>query len=354
MIPIQRSTWLQFIFWGSFWILIPFLLGAGWENPERYYGRSLLTFMGVAVVVFVNLEVLLPRFYLQDKKVLYAVAGTVLVILVTVIIYWDGSPWESLLRPTRDAAREIARNRPPRMDNPAFQGLRWMGRVMPYFTVFIGSALYRIASFADQKMKEAVQLQNEKLATELKFLKSQINPHFLFNSLNNIYTLTILKSDAAGENLLRLSEMLRYMIYDCNEETVPLKKEIAYIRNYTDLKMLKDSQGMNVAIDLDESRPELKVAPMLFIPFIENAFKHSKIEDLDKGWIKIVLKTGEKNIDFTVTNSVPGGSQPKDKIGGIGLDNVKRQLELLYPGKHHLDIHGEGDQFTAHLKIQLP
>lgn len=325
------------------------MLGAGWENPDRYYGRSIVTFIGVTLIVLINLEVLLPRFYLKKRTLLYALAGTALVILVVIIIHWKGAPWESLIRFGREGMRDR-----PRMEPPAFQGLRWFGRIMPYFTVFIGSSLYRIASFADQKEKEAVQMRNEKLETELKFLKSQINPHFLFNALNNIYTLTILKSDAAGENLLRLSEMLRYMIYDCNAETVALKKEIAYIRNYTDLKLLKDSRGMNVELALDESRPELKVAPMLFIPFIENAFKHSKIEDLDKGWIKIDLKTLDRSVDFTVSNSVPEGKYTKDASGGIGLDNVKRQLELLYPGRYQLEIGGDENQFSVNLKIQLP
>ena len=187
----------------------------------------------------------------------------------------------------------------------------------------------------------------------MKFLKSQINPHFLFNALNNIYTLSVLKSDDAPEHLLKLSGMLRYMLYDCNAERVLLSKEIEYLKNYIDLYKLKDSRGLNIRVDLDESRPGLVVAPLLFIPFIENAFKHSQIEDLDKGWIEIGLQTRDTGIDFKVSNSVPDRNFTKDASGGIGLSNVQRQLELLYPEKHELHISNRPTQFDVSLKIDL-
>jgi LytS/YehU family sensor histidine kinase len=217
----------------------------------------------------------------------------------------------------------------------------------------LGSALFHIARYATQKEKETVTLKAEKLDSEIKFLKSQINPHFLFNALNNIYTLTLLKHEKAPENLLKLSGMLRYMLYDCKAERVPLRKEVDYIRNFIELNMLKNKEPLKVDADINDYSPELLVAPLIFIPFIENAFKHSNIEDLDKGWIKISLKTPDNQIHFSVQNSVPKGDVSKDKEGGIGLNNVLRQLELIYPDKHHLTIEEGEHQFSIFLRIEL-
>ncbi|MEZ4921346.1 MAG: histidine kinase, partial [Saprospiraceae bacterium] len=188
---------------------------------------------------------------------------------------------------------------------------------------------------------------------ELMFLKSQTNPHFLFNALNNIYTLTVLKSDQAPDNLLKLSGMLRYMLYECKSERVPLEKELEYIKNFTDLYLLKDSRGLNVKTQLDTSRPELPISPMLLIPFVENAFKHSKIEDIEHGWITIDLTTKDDTLQFVVANSKPETAGSKDQQGGIGLQNVQRQLELLYPENHALEILDESDRYQVTLKIKL-
>ena len=143
------------------------------------------------------------------------------------------------------------------------------------------------------------------------------------------------------------------MLYDCKADRVPLKKEIEYIDNFVDLNKLKDSEGLNIELDIDRSRPELKVAPLIFVPFIENAFKHSKIEDLENGWIKIALNTTDNQLQFRVQNSLPKSNFTKDKIGGIGLKNVRRQLELVYPDKHNLYINGDDNTFDVQLTIEL-
>ncbi|MBK8491268.1 MAG: histidine kinase [Saprospirales bacterium] len=322
-------------------------MAGGWENWSRFLLRGLVIGIGVGIVVFLNLEVLVPRLFLPKKIGWYVVAGLVLVVVLLVLIYWDQAPWAEWLNLSD---RPRADHKPP---HQVYEGFRWISRSVPFVTAFIGSSLFEIAAYAGLKEKETIQLQKEKLETELKFLKSQINPHFLFNTLNNIYTLTVLRAESAPEHLMRLSEILRYMLYDCTADRVPLKKEIDYIRNYISLKMLKDSKGMNVSVELDDSRPELLIAPMLFIPFIENAFKHSHVEDLKKGWIRIRLKTGAQWVEFEVENSLPDGAYSKDRTGGIGLENVKRQLELIYPGHHSLDLGEQADRFAVSLKIEL-
>ncbi len=341
----RKNTWLQILFWGSLWVLVPVILLGNWENSERLIMRSVIVLTGITLVVWTNMEILLPRLYFDKKQAAYVLLGIGLVVAITLLIDWDGAPWGQYFnRPGGNRGR----------GNPGWHSMRYLSISMPYFTALIGSALFEIASFANRKEKEATEFRSEKLEAELKFLKSQINPHFLFNALNNIYALTVIQSDQAPDNLLKLSGMLRYMLYDCKADRVPLGKEIEYLRHYIDLNLLKDSRGLNVEVDLDESRPTLSIAPMLLIPFVENAFKHSKVEDRSYGWIRITLQTADDQIVFTVENSMPDATYTKDQAGGIGLSNVRRQLELLYPGRHDLNIEPGPEVFSIRLKLDVP
>jgi two-component system, LytTR family, sensor kinase len=342
----KKSTWLQILFWGAIWVLIPSIL-MGFENLDRASIRGIQVASAIFIVVFINLEFLLPKLYFR-KKVLWYILGCLgLIMIVYFLLEWDGMPWS-------DFFDQFERKRPRNRPVPGYWHVfKFLGEVSPYVISLFGSSLYTIANFANTKEKEMAQLKAEKLEAEMKFLKSQINPHFLFNALNNIYTLSVIKSDKTPDNLLKLSGMLRYMLYDCKEDRVPLKKELEYIDNFVDLNKLKDSQGLNVELNLDRSQPNLMVAPLIFIPFIENAFKHSKIEDIKNGWIKISLEIQDKSLVFTVRNSSTKAGFTKDKIGGIGLKNVKRQLELVYPEKHHLVIDQKENEFDVSLKIDI-
>lgn len=344
----RKNTWFQILFWGGLWVLLPVLLAGNLENIDRFAIRSAVVLLGIALVVWVNMEFLLPKLYFNKKQGAYFIIGVAIVVAITLLIDWDVAPWAEYFRRPPD------KNRVNTNLSSTFRNLRYMSLAMPYFTALIGSALFEIAGFANRKEQEASEFRSEKLEAELKFLKSQINPHFLFNALNNIYTLTIIKSDQAPENLLKLSGMLRYMLYDCKADRVPLQKEIEYLRHFIDLHLLKDSRGLNVETEFDESRPQMSIAPMLFIPFVENAFKHSKVEDLVHGWIKISLRTADDHILFQVQNSVPETAFTKDQAGGIGLKNVQRQLELLYPGRHELTIEPGPGTFSVTLKIDMP
>jgi len=153
--------------------------------------------------------------------------------------------------------------------------------------------------------------------------------------------------------ILKLSEILRYLLYDCNQDRVALGKEIAYIRNYIELQKLKDQESQNIEADFAGVDETLMIAPMLFIPYIENSFKHSKFEDLEKGWIRISMEQEHPQLVFRVSNSLPQTPFPKDKQSGIGLDNVRRRLDLLYPNRHELNISSTDSEFSVVLKILL-
>lgn len=192
-------------------------------------------------------------------------------------------------------------------------------------------------------------LENEKLSAELTFLKSQINPHFLFNSLNNIYALSYRQSSKTPEAILKLSEMMRYMLNESNELFVPLSREIAYIQNYIELQRLRFKDGGNVSLTIEGNLENRMIAPLILIPFIENAFKHGIANNPDSP-IVISIKLGD-GLDFTLSNLK--SRHNKDESSGVGLNNVHRRLNLLYPNKHSLQINEDIFTYNCHLTLEI-
>lgn len=338
---------LHILGWMGLWLLLPLLLGNGTDELDRFLRRTGPQVLGIGLLVGLNVGLLLPHLFFRRQRVAYFAAALLLLALITFLLYSEWLPWQEWLRdPDRPQPRRWRGSR-------LVDGFRWVARLLPLLLALIGSTLIEVVRYISIQEREAIALEKEKLETEVKFLKSQINPHFLFNALNNIYTLTLIKSDTASEHLLRLSGILRYMLYDGNTETVPLQKEIEYLRNYISLAMLKDSSGLNVTVELDESRPQLLIAPMLLVPFVENAFKHSQFEDTRRGWIDIRLQTQARGLRFSVRNSRPVHIYTKDQVGGIGLENVKRRLALTYPGRHRLEIRPAETDFSVTLELEL-
>jgi len=194
------------------------------------------------------------------------------------------------------------------------------------------------------------RLVSEKLGAELSFLKSQINPHFLFNTLNNIYALVLKKSSDAPNAVLMLSDIMRYMLHDSNHTRVLLEKEIDYLSNFIKLQQLRLGKGVNVDITVNGAPNGLEIAPMLLIPFVENAFKHGELQQKD-AYIKIQLDIGSGAIDFLVENLL---RKKKEKTtSGIGLDNLQKRLALIYPGQYEMERKEHGNTYICKLKLQL-
>ena len=191
------------------------------------------------------------------------------------------------------------------------------------------------------------------LEAETKALKAQINPHFLFNSLNNIYALSQMKSDKTPDAILHLSDILRYVTYDSNQNFVDLKDEIKTIESFILLQALKDDNQSNIKIEIDSSNGHYKIAPLLLIPFIENCFKHSNHDEKQTGWIDIKLKASDGKLFLVCANSKPEKIISKDKTGGVGMENVKKRLALIYPERHKLEIKSDAASYTATLEINL-
>nr|WP_246202965.1 histidine kinase [Fulvivirga lutimaris] len=194
-------------------------------------------------------------------------------------------------------------------------------------------------------------LENEKLAVELKYLKSQINPHFLFNTLHNLNYLTQIKSDQASEVIVMLSNIMRYMIYDSNKPSVTLRKEIDYIQDYLALEAIRLNNKFDLKFDVTEANDQLEIAPLIFIPFVENAFKHGISDKDEKSWIDIRLSTKENIMYLVVENSI--GEKVDMESSGVGLENVKKRLALGYPGKYTLDIDESEKKYHVSLTLDL-
>lgn len=209
-------------------------------------------------------------------------------------------------------------------------------------------ANYYIKAYSDHRIK-AEELAREKIETELKFLKAQINPHFLFNAINNIYHLINEDKEKARDTLDEFSQMLRYQLYECNGDRVPLKKELEYLRNYIAVQNIRYSQQLKVEVDFPDNEMEAKIAPCLFLPLVENAYKFvggdrqiSLRLDQNQGWINF---KSINSIDHSGLNGNYG------KNNGIGLENLNRRLKLLYPGKHEIHIEKGEDRFEVNLKV---
>ena len=203
------------------------------------------------------------------------------------------------------------------------------------------------------KQKEAEQLATGKARAELQLLKAQIHPHFLFNTLNNIYFFTLSASKQAPEMIKKLSDMLRYILNECDRPAVPLEKELKLIQDYMALEKIRYGEQMDMTIELKGNYHNKMVTPLLLIPFIENSFKHGASKMLAHPYVKLSISIEDNHLLFLLTNNKPDMATPAPRNGSIGLKNVRKRLQLLYPGTHELNIVNEPESFIVFLKIQL-
>jgi sensor histidine kinase YesM len=214
--------------------------------------------------------------------------------------------------------------------------------VLLYFAMVRGNQYLK--NFVHQKLL-LEKISNDHLQTELKFLKAQYHPHFLFNALNTVYFQMDENVNEAKKTVEKFSELLRYQLYD-QQQTVPISQEIHYLQNFIDIQKVRTSEKLKLQIHFDAALNGQQVYPLLFLPLVENAFKYAGGDY----HINIDAKAKADEIEFIITNSLPAQALPQ-KENGIGLENLKRRLELLYPGKHELSIKKEANAFTVSLKI---
>lgn len=197
-----------------------------------------------------------------------------------------------------------------------------------------------------------LQLQKEAVESQLQVLKAQVHPHFLFNTLNNIFSYTQSTSPAASTLIMGLSDILRYMLYECNQPLVPLEKELKMIDDYIALEKVRYGNHLELHVGFPEEAKNFSIAPLLLLPFVENCFKHGISNILDQPWLNLQVSITGNVMTVQLVNSKPPGEGPAHQRG-LGIDNVRRRLQLLYPGKHELAITNEEEVFIVNLKLEL-
>lgn len=304
------------------------------ESPtiEAY---QVVFFLNYTLATSVISYVLLPRFFYK-KRYLAFIGFTLLMIMI--VITTEELVLEKIYFPDSRGM--------------AFPGLFFsLWQVMPVIAILSG---FKFAWDALTKQREVEELRTMIQESELQFLKSQINPHFLFNNLNNLYAYAIENSPKTPDIILELSSVLRYMLYDCREKYVSLEKEIEQLRNFTRLSQMQIEERGRIDFTTHNILPGYQIAPLILTVFIENAFKHSQSAQSSNITIDIDIRlTDEGQLEFYCMNNYQLGNAVMENPGGIGLENVKRRLRLLYPGAHHLSIQHSKDTYEVHLSMQL-
>ncbi len=311
---------------------------SGPDNLRITFSNVLIHSGFLAGLVYLNLYYFIP-YYLSKKQIFSYFVLLVFATLITtplelISLFWNMSGYN-------EARLYLIEN----------QSMHFLFM----FFITISSTVVKIAK--EWLLQERIKrdLENRNLQSELSFLKSQINPHFLFNTLNSLYALTLKKSDKAPEIVLRLSDMMRYMLYESNEKKVSLDKEVESIRNYLELERIRYGDKAEIAFEYSgEAAEKYKIPPLLFIPFLENAFKHGLSNSLSEGYVHVNLMVAEGELQFDIVNSK--SDDPKDERyyrGGIGLSNVKRRLELIYGNHYYLKLKDSFDKYSVSLNIEL-
>jgi two-component system, LytTR family, sensor kinase len=226
--------------------------------------------------------------------------------------------------------------------------------LLPLFLlVSTGAAVKLVTSYIVSERRIA-EISKEKAETELQFLKSQVNPHFVFNTLNTIYFQIDKSNQEARETLIQFSDLLRYQLYECNADKIPIERELAYLKDYVQLQLKRKDEQYKVVWEDGPGMHGFSIAPLLLMPLAENAFKHISHYADQPNWIVIETEFKDRIFNFRISNTTePGDRNREPSVGGIGLNNVRRRLELLYPGMHKLEIEDPDGLFSITLSLQL-
>jgi len=302
-----------------------------------------------AVAVYFNLYFLIPKFLEKGKYITYTSLVFLTIIATSILIipgYYVAAWWNEL--PFKELFGQPASN------FVFFVKTNSLPSTAASMTLAMSIKLTK-NWLASQKREQL--LKQEQLETELKFLKSQFNPHFLFNTINSIFVLIHKNPDRASESLAKFSNLMRYQLYDCNEQKIPLQQELNYLENFIELEELRQEANFELEVQIAEKiGANLMIAPFILMPFVENAFKHVSQKTGTMNWIKIRLQLKAQQLSFYITNSKAAVLQETTDLmnyGGLGLKNVQRRLDLLYPNQYDLILDNQTDLFEVKLEMNL-
>ncbi|MEP5612248.1 MAG: histidine kinase [Cyclobacteriaceae bacterium] len=328
------------LFWIVYMSIFTFIEG-GYANQFREAFLIEVAYFPIRLaVIYLNYFWLMPKFLLNDKTRQYVIL-TILSILIASFLHrlLMFSFINELIFPGWD-------------QGSFWQGYKFLraGMIITSPMIFlIGlTVIYRLVD----SQKKLAEISEERTKTELQYLKNQINPHFFFNTLNSLYGLALKKSDQTPNVVMKLSELMSYMLYDTDQTGVALSKEINYIKNYIELEEVRFEGRFKCNLQVDGDIDNLLIPPMILLPFVENAFKHGVNTSSEGAWINVLIRGGKKELMFEVENSI-GKSSEEEKKGGLGIQNVVRRLQLLFEDNYSLNYGRSGQKYSVQLTIQL-
>lgn len=331
----KETILYHILFWLLFY-LIQVLSGIDFSDfTSKYNFLSDTVFtIFLSILVYANILWLLPKLFFRKKYFIYSAFNLTFSFIISYLNTYIQVSY---------------------IDKIILEGLIELGYEYVFFSflefiLYLGAILFLWIAFQQVKVRgEMAKIEKEHKEAQLQLLRSQTQPHFLFNALNNIHFLISNQPEKASDLLLKLSDLLRYQLYETQNECVLLKDEIQNLKNYIALEKIRLSDDVSLKVDLDSLNSDLKIQPFLLLPLVENAFKHST--NSENRWIEIKLKTVENTLLFTTRNTV--GKRTKTQVGGLGLKNLRERLEMLFSENCSLEIEEEQGVFTAQLKIVL-
>lgn len=344
MSPKSRSI-LSTILGCLAFLCIPILTSPDFNTDFSFlrvggFQNSFLNYCLLLVFFFVNYHILLPKFYYQNKKVVYF--GLIIILFLAILFIPKLLPLNMMHNP--DGMMPSNTDHFPKPNGMRQHFIDFFNTI-PFLLVVALSFLLR----TNAQLKE---IKNEKLKAEISYLKAQINPHFLFNTLNSLYALTIIKSDEAPNAVLKLSNMMRYVVTESSQEYVPLSKEINYIKDYISLQKLRMNDDVNFSFNFMGDENGKAIAPLILISFIENAFKYGLNPD-ENSEISIEITVVDFNLTLITRNKMVVHEISEDLKTETGIENTKKRLEFIYPNKHLLEISEQNNDYIVRLNINL-
>lgn len=335
-----RILW-HLAFWASYVVYRSVIFGLLNRSIQRSFIISIIELPSYLLVTYLVLYWAIPRFLKVAQYNWFLATMLGIVVLGGISNYLMRYIFQFL----------YVEKPAPFIEDNAFFLLCWC----IFYTTLAASVAISAKLIKDWYVDQQIQkrLIQEKVAAELKFLKAQINPHFLFNTLNNLYGLTLKNSSRAPEVVMRLSQLMHYMTYDSNQDRVPLEKEIEHLRNYIELERLRYGDKLKLNFIISGDLQHRYIAPLLILPFVENAFKHGASELTDEAWMNLKLMVSENKMTFEIANNKQPFAIKKRNDVGIGMKNVLKRLDLIYPNQYDLQIQEEDTVFTIRLSINV-
>lgn len=330
-------------------VLFPRMLDSQFTMSDHLIATIICNNVFLVIFYYLNTQLLIPQLLMKEKWGLYILSIIASLLLFLFLPkYIAGLIASPEIRPLVNLDNTKNQNR-PRIRR---RGIVDTYNIAIFFLVFtVGTCIAVIQRWlkTEETRKET---ESQKLSTELSFLKSQINPHFFFNTLNNIYSLAIVRSEKTAPAVMKLSSIMRYILTETTQDLVPLQNEVDFIHNYIELQQVRLTEKTKVIFQSEGQIENKLVAPLIFIPFVENAFKYG-ISTKHESTIEIHLNVFENSLELSVKNYIVPSESNMLENTGIGINNVKRRLELMYPGKHILSYQSTDNYYFVNLEIQL-